>query len=361
MRGTVFVIASAIVLIAVAHPLAVNAPVTESPVQEMQPMLPAEITPLKEEAPVETPPEPEVKDKPVPAEPQKAEPPVSESPSPAPVPFYSSQPLTIEEVNQKARTALVNILCIGTPPLKSTSGTGILVSDSGMVLTNAHIGQHVLLADSGAAVSCTARIGSPATTLLSVNTVYLPPRWASEHANLLLTSGATGTGESDFALLQLEIPPSEALKSLPLETREDNPYEGAHTLAAYPAEFVGTADVQRNLHALSTSVRVRNIYTFSDNVVDVISLGANPLAQQGASGGAVVNTRGYLVGLITTTTIGETTGDRDLRAITIGHIFRELEKNGIPPLALLSREPSALNDAASQTATAAESLKRTLE
>ena len=53
------------------------------------------------------------------------------------------------------------------------------------------------------------------------------------------------------------------------------------------------------------------------------SRGGSIAAQGGSSGGAVVNAWGRLVGLITTTTEGKTTGERDLHAITLNYIDRD--------------------------------------
>ncbi|HEX2615611.1 MAG TPA: hypothetical protein VHL10_08955, partial [Nitrososphaera sp.] len=59
--------------------------------------------------------------------------------------------------------------------------------------------------------------------------------------------------------------------------------------------------------------------------VDVISLGGTVVSQGGSSGGAVVRTYdGKLAGIVATATAGETTAERDLRAITIGYINRNL-------------------------------------
>ena len=44
------------------------------------------------------------------------------------------------------------------------------------------------------------------------------------------------------------------------------------------------------------------------------------MAQGGASGGAVVNQWGSLVGIIVTSSTGDTTAERDLRAVTMSHV-----------------------------------------
>src|SRR3990167_446782 len=55
------------------------------------------------------------------------------------------------------RSALVNIICYAPSGsrLRSISGSGIIVDQKGIILTNAHIAQHFLLADRG--VPCMIR------------------------------------------------------------------------------------------------------------------------------------------------------------------------------------------------------------
>ena len=60
-------------------------------------------------------------------------------------------------------------------------------------------------------------------------------------------------------------------------------------------------------------------------------------AQSGSSGGAIVNAWGRLVGLITTTSEGETTGERELRGNSIAYVERDLRtQTGLGIAELLS-------------------------
>jgi hypothetical protein len=51
------------------------------------------------------------------------------------------------------------------------------------------------------------------------------------------------------------------------------------------------------------------------------------VSQGGSSGGAVVSNKNNLVGIIVTSTQADSTAERDLRAITVGHINRALAQN----------------------------------
>ncbi|MCH7529549.1 hypothetical protein IIB50_00295 [Patescibacteria group bacterium] len=66
---------------------------------------------------------------------------------------------------------------------------------------------------------------------------------------------------------------------------------------------------------------------FGDNILDFISLGGSITAQKGSSGGSVINGSNELTDVVVTSSDGETTAERDLRAITLSHIERSLKEN----------------------------------
>ena len=91
-------------------------------------------------------------------------------------------------------------------------------------------------------------------------------------------------------------------------------------IASYPAGFLGGATLQKDLWPAATTVAIQKVFTFVRTTIDVLSLGGSIVAQAGASGGAVMNEWGQLVGLVSTSSLGDTTDERDLRAITVSHI-----------------------------------------
>src|SRR3989344_4815260 len=245
---------------------------------------------------------------------------------------YPTPPLSFLTVNENTRLALVNILCIpeaGT--LQPTSGSGAIIDSRGVILTNAHVAQYVLLAESGRTnLSCVIRSGAPAETLWSANVLYIPPVWIQNHAADITNESPTGTGEHDYALLQIiklpeaSTPPPHSFPALPIDIREGIGFPGDPVLAAsYPAEFVGPRATQFNLHPASTITSVKRLMTFDADTVDMLSLGGVPEAQSGSSGGPIVNAWGNLIGIITTTSEGPTTADRELRALTLSYINRD--------------------------------------
>jgi hypothetical protein len=244
-----------------------------------------------------------------------------------------------ETLNTETRTKIVNILCsvsLGKGG-RSISGSGVLVDARGVVLTNAHIGQYFLLSQAlgRGAVDCVIRTGSPATPLYRATLLYLPPQWVENNASQLTAEHALGTGEYDYAFLLINetTNPNAALpSSFPnIQMSGASPQTGENILVAgYPAGFLDSMTIERNLYATSAFSKVGQLYTFDSNsFVDVIALGGTVVAQGGSSGGAVVRLYdGKLSGLIATATTGTTTADRDLHAITLNYIDRSLTLNG---------------------------------
>lgn len=244
---------------------------------------------------------------------------------------YSGAPESFSTINDSSRAALVNILCMSMGTLKPISGSGILIDPRGVILTNAHVAQYVLLAQSPQVrLSCYIRSGSPAVTRSVPTVLYIPPVWVQKHASDLRTSRPVGTGEHDYALLLIDrstdgtpLPPS--FPFLSVDTREAIGFVDDQVLvASYPAEFLGSYAAQNELYSSGTITTIKQLLTFGVNSVDVISLGGVIQAQSGSSGGAVVNAWNRLIGLITTTSEGATTEDRDLHAITLSYISRDL-------------------------------------
>ena len=244
---------------------------------------------------------------------------------------YATPPESFAAINASARGALVNIFCAPKGgAMRPISGTGTIIDPRGIILTNAHVAQYVLLSESPRVdLSCYVRAGSPATTKWIPQVLYIPAVWVQQHAADIRAEHPLGTGEHDYALLFIGAssdgsPLPARFPSLPVDTREAIGFLGDQVLAAsYPAEFVG-ASANFALYSASSVTNIAQLLTFDVKSVDVISVGSVIEAQSGSSGGAIVNAWGHLIGVITTTSEGTTTADRDLRAITLSYINRDI-------------------------------------
>ena len=264
--------------------------------------------------------------KPVPQEPavQAPMPGVQEPEPPAALPPGAN-------LNDIARAALVNVLCTTKAGglLKPISGSGVIVDDRGIVLTNAHVAQFFLLRDYPVKnnVECALRTGSPARPLYTATILYFPPAWMAANVHKITQQVPTGTGEHDYAFLLItgRTDPAAALpasfSSVPLSAREPDAGETV-LLAGYPAGFLEGQTVQMNLFITTATTLISDVFTFHQGGgADLMSIGGTILSQHGSSGGAVVAARdASLIGTIVTSTTDGTTADRDLRSITVRHM-----------------------------------------
>lgn len=246
--------------------------------------------------------------------------------------LYNFPPKPFEVINVEARDALVNVMCISSRTIRPISGSGVIIDPRGVILTNAHVAQYVLLARSGKVdLSCVIRGGAPARPQWHAEILYIPPIWVHKHFKDILAEKPAGTGEHDYALLRIvensdgtPIPLNATIPYLLVDTREGVGFLDDLILAAsYPAEFIGAGAVS-DLYPLSSISTIKRLFTFSSSSVDMVSIGGIAGAQGGSSGGAIVNAWGRLIGIITTTSEGTTTAARDLRAITTSYIDRDI-------------------------------------
>jgi hypothetical protein len=233
---------------------------------------------------------------------------------------------------------LVNILCtVAGNQFEPISGSGVIIDSRGIILTNAHVGQFLLLRDYGAPdnIDCVVRTGSPAEETYTATLLYLPPEWVEANASQLKAQTATGTGQNDYSFILIRGTTNPAA-TLPTTF----PYISMSTaapdigeemlLAAYPAGFLSGQLISEDLYASSAVAYVTELFSFDSSAdhVDLFSVGGSVVSQAGSSGGAAVRQDGTLAGIISTDTAANSTGERDLRAITLSHINSSLAGEG---------------------------------
>ncbi|MES2014401.1 MAG: serine protease [Patescibacteria group bacterium] len=255
--------------------------------------------------------------------------------------LVSNIPPSSIALNERVRASIVNIICVtkASGPLNSISASGVMIDPRGVIITNSHVGQYFLLKDypSPDFVQCVIRTGSPAQPKYTAELLFLPPSWIADNAQKINQSKPTGNGEHDYAFLRITGTVSSSV-TLPaafpfLPIAINPPSEGQTMLAAgYPAGFLGGITVQRELYAASAITHVGDVFTFNTDTLDLFSLGGSIVAQQGASGGAVTNEDGVLMGIVVTATDAPDTASRDLRAIATSYIIRDFQKEAGTPI-----------------------------
>ncbi|HVY73050.1 MAG TPA: trypsin-like peptidase domain-containing protein [Candidatus Paceibacterota bacterium] len=281
------------------------------------------------------------------ASPQASQRVAAQAITPASVALPAALPPSLSQsvVNEKARAALVNILCItkGGGYLNPISGSGVMIATGGIVLTNAHVGQYFLLRDYIVKdnVTCTIRTGSPAHETYTAKLLYLPPAWIDANASQLTAAEGEGTGENDYAFLIITaMADGSALpQTVPaLSMTVNEPFRGEPILiASYPAQYLEGITIEMNLYISSALTTVQDIFAFTDaGTPDLMSVGNTIVSQAGSSGGAVVRIQdGALQGIVSTATEGNSTSARELHAITLSHIDRSLRAAGQGGIAAL--------------------------
>lgn len=267
--------------------------------------------------------------------------------APKSIPLPSPTPVTAAELDASAsmlRAALVNIMCYVSAGsgLHSISGSGIFIDPKGIILTNAHIAQYFLLTDQN--VSCTIRSGSPARDSYTAALMYISPLWIKANAEAFTETLPSGTGEYDFALLAVTKSATNAalptsFPFVPLATKPSS--TGAPVvIASYGAQFLESNQIKFTLFPTIVFGSIKDVFTFAVNTVDVLALGGSVAAQEGSSGGGVVDASGALVGTITTSTVKGATDTRSLNAITASYIRAEYANETGEALDLLLNSPT---------------------
>ena len=242
-----------------------------------------------------------------------------------------------ESTTNNPLEALVNIFCtLKTDTyIRTTTGSGFFIDPDGIILTNAHIAQFLLLekTDSFGEAECIVRSGNPAAAHYNVELLYIPPTWIQENAAMIDAAVPMGTGERDYALLyvsnDIENKPLPAKfpaigydsDLLPVSTTGDEV-----VAAGYPATDLIENGPSANLFARVATTSISDLYTFGSNYADVFSVRGSIVGAEGSSGGPIVNKDGNVIGMIATRGDDEADGHGSLRAITLSHIDRTIKE-----------------------------------
>jgi hypothetical protein len=264
---------------------------------------------------------------------------VGESPLPVSSDTYREEEVTVhppielpDTLNLLARSALVNILCTTQTEIgvHAVTGSGVIIDSRGVILTNSHVAQYFLLEEKHGGhgyTDCIIRTGSPAKSTYDATPLFISSSWIEENKETIIQEHALGTGEYDVALLLIDTsltdsPLPDSFPHIPLRSKTEDIPEGFDMLVAgYPAEFLSGSVLSRELWPVTAVTNVIDVYTFGDNTIDLFSVEGNIAAQQGSSGGGVIDiTEGTLAGIVVTSSEGKNTDERILNAVTTRHI-----------------------------------------
>lgn len=247
----------------------------------------------------------------------------------------------ISKKEVKPEDAIVNIFCSQkilvngkvSNKRRTVTGSGVLINKDGTVLTNAHVGQFPLLSEKNSNIVCLARYGNPTKGSLSVRVSYISPEWVKEYGKYINTEGAPQTGKSDFALLKISLPRSDiktegSTSTLsPIVVQKVLPTQGETIYSvSYPADILGVKGVTAALPLQKEQLSLSKTYSLGVTPDDVIETSPSTSGQRGASGGAIVDQHGHLIGTITTIVNSSSPSKKIIRAMSIAHTDAELSK-----------------------------------
>ncbi len=250
-------------------------------------------------------------------------------------------PTTIGDVplEKAIEDALVNIYCQYKTDeyIRTTTGTGFFINQKGVILTNAHVAQFLLLKETKGVtddIECVIRSGNPATPKYVAELLYISPTWVFENSKVIVEESPRGTGERDYALLYIakstdDAPLPARFPTLPIDVALlSRATEGLEVFTAgYPAEELMRRGAEAELHSILAPTHVGMLYTFGSNYADLFSISESPVGEHGASGGPIVNVWNQsAIGLIVTKGDAATEGETSLRALTLSYIDRTIQE-----------------------------------
>ncbi len=256
------------------------------------------------------------------------------------------------------KDATVNLYCrlrVGKV-IYATSGSGVFISESGIILTNAHVAQDFLLAGADKRIDgwCSVRTGSPADETYTAAVLYLPSAWIRDNAEELAKGKPKGTGENDFALLY--VTGAEKRKTLPAKFPAVplsllSSTEGAAVkVLGYPTGKLSFSQVRNKLSVVVASTTVTAVRSYRGQTPDVLTLGASKAGGYGTSGGPVIDSTGKLIGVVTSK--GSADEDSTLRGISLQYVDQVIRtQTGLSLNTLIASKPALLAPSLSSSLT----------
>jgi len=234
-------------------------------------------------------------------------------------------------LTKKPSDVIVNIVCTRRTgnQISVSTGSGVVISSNGVIITNAHVGQFVLLEDELGKkfMDCSIYRQNIPTFGYKADILYISPNWIKENSDLINSTNPRGTGEDDYALLYITgntnpaISVPSSFSHLNFSTKEGVEIGSDVIVAGYPGSPTNILDIASAGVLKTESVSILDVFTFNKNSIDVFTTSESNVGAKGASGGGVIEGTS-LVGIIVTT--DSNSGNGKINALTTSYINRDL-------------------------------------
>jgi hypothetical protein len=248
------------------------------------------------------------------------------------------------------KNVVVNIMCLEKTNsyTRLSTGSGVVITSTGLILTNAHVAYPFLKSSQfdSSTYSCSVRRENIPNYGYNAELVYYPLDWLRENKEIIKDPSPIGTGENDYALLQITggIGPTPKttgfMHALTQTSLSDLKTDTLIVVAGYPSSNSGVFEIDAKPGLKVAQSRIVDFFTFGSRSYDVLQTGPNTVARRGSSGGGIFNDRN-LYGIVVTT--NSNSGGSYINALTLPYIKRDFESDtGVSFDSFISRPKEAL-------------------
>ena len=233
--------------------------------------------------------------------------------------------------------SVVNIRCekkVGNS-LKVITGSGVLINETGLILTAAHVAAPVYARENGGTYKCFSRVKDPATGNYPIKLVFIDKNWINKYY-YEFDKTHTETGEFDIALLQIDN--SKEIKDTDIALLNGQSHSSLSIsvpkigdsilIESYPADDYGKYGVFMVLPRKTEVGSIGQLFNFNNDgssTFDLIETEPSSLGQSGASGGGIFNDQGQLIGIISNSVTSNILLKNKIRALSIKYIDKEIK------------------------------------
>jgi len=239
-----------------------------------------------------------------------------------------------EDASFDIKNVVVNIVCLEKTKTytRLSSGSGVIISPAGIILTNAHVTYPFLRTAQfdSSTYSCTVRRENIPNYGYNAELVYYPIDWLVRNSEVIKEATPVGTGENDYALLHITsalgpVPKASAFPYASVGvTSKDLITKISVTAAGYPSQNSGVFELDTHPGLKIAQTIIADFFTFGTRSYDVLQTGVNTVAHRGSSGGGIFLNNSLYGIVVTTNTNSE---GSYINALTLPYIKEDFERD----------------------------------